>query len=223
MQHPTAGRLRAEGDASVAYLPQQHHTTLPLTVAEVLTMGRYRARGLLRPMRARDRATVAAAAVRLRVDDLVHRRFGELSGGQRQRVRVASMLANEARCLLLDEPITGLDLPSQEIIFEVFAHERARGRLVVMSTHHIDEVRRCDRVVLLAHGTVVADGAPDDVVTAENLATAFGVRLLAVVPPAAPDADDPDAGRPVPSFALVDDHGHGGHGDHDDAAAPAGR
>ncbi len=91
---------------------------------------------------------------------MLRRPFGELSGGQRQRVLVAQALAAEPDLLLLDEPITGLDLASQQRILEVIAEETAAGTTVVLSTHHLGEARRTDRVLLLA-GCVVADGPPE--------------------------------------------------------------
>ena len=90
---------------------------------------------------------------------LRRRPFGELSGGQRQRVLVAQALAAQPDLLLLDEPITGLDLPSQQRILEVIDETPSRRHVVVLSTHHLGEARRIDRVLLLA-GCVLADGAP---------------------------------------------------------------
>ncbi len=215
LQAPTTGRLVAPDDRVVAYVAQhQHqHPWIPLTVAEVLRMGRYRRLGLLGRLGRADRAAVAEAADRLLVGDLVGRAFGTLSGGQRQRVLVAAALTNDADWLLLDEPITGLDLPSQRIILEVVDEERDRGRLVVLSTHHLEEARHCDRVILLST-VVVADGAPDDVLTESNLAAAFGPKLLAVAAHdgAADDAVDHGEDHRVDhDVIVVDEHGHGAH------------
>ena len=178
----------------VGYVAQEARQLVSLTAGEIITMGRYRARGLLGRLRKSDRAMLAEIAVKLGVADLLAKQFGTLSGGQRQRVRVAAALANDAECLLLDEPITGLDLPSQEIIFEVINAERSKRRLVMMSTHNIDEARRCDRVVLL-NTTLMADGSPTEVLTEPNLRAAFGEKLVSVVPQA-------------PALALLDGHGH---------------
>ena len=90
-------------------------------------MGRYAHRGAWRRLPADDRAAVDRAMERLRVTDLGRRQLGELSGGQRQRVLVAQALAQEATLLLLDEPLTGLDPPSQERIVEVVDEERDAG------------------------------------------------------------------------------------------------
>jgi len=176
---PTSGRIETSGEVSVGYVCQHHHphAYMPMTVTEVLAIGRYRKRGLFGRLRRDDREMIDVAAERLNVAHLRNRAFGDLSGGQRQRVMVAMVLASEADCLLLDEPITGLDLPSQAIILDVVAAERAQGRLIVMSTHHLQEARRCDRVVLIK-GLVLADGTPSEVLRDVNMAAAFGGRFV---------------------------------------------
>ena len=203
LQEPTEGRVIRHGAPVVAYVAQhQHqHGWMPLTVAEVIRMGRYRTRGLLRPLGRADRRAVDEAANRLEVSDLLDRPFGKLSGGQRQRVLMAGALTNEADCLLLDEPITGLDLPSQQLIVD-----RRRGRLVVLTTHHLEEAERCDRVLLL-NSRVVADGRPDEVLIEAHLAEAFGPRLMV-------ERDDGRHTHPGHTGAngpviVIDEHGHG--------------
>jgi ABC-type Mn2+/Zn2+ transport system ATPase subunit len=193
---PARGRvLPAPGPGSVAYVPQQpgRGHWIPLTAGEVLAMGRYGRRGLLARLRGEDHRRIALAAERLEVADILDRQYGSLSGGLRQRVLVAQALAQDAPTLLLDEPITGLDLASQHRILEVIADEKAAGRVVVFSTHHLDEAGRSDRVLLLA-GRVVADGTPDEVLTTERLRHAYGSRVLA---------------SGVSGPMTFDDHGHG--------------
>jgi ABC-type Mn2+/Zn2+ transport system ATPase subunit len=193
---PTRGSLvPAPALGSVAYVPQQpgRGHWIPLTAGEVVAMGRYGRRGLLGRLRGDDHRHIAEAAERLEVAAVLDRQYGSLSGGLRQRVLVAQALAQDAPTLLLDEPITGLDLASQQRILEVIAEETAARRMVVFSTHHLDEAERSDRVVLLA-GHVVADGTPAEVLTAELLRRAYGSRVLA----------SGDTG-PV----TFDDHGHG--------------
>ena len=128
-------------------------------------------------MRKVDRDAMDVAAERLKVADLRRRSFGQLSGGQRQRVLIASALASQSDCLLLDEPITGLDIPSQDIVLEVVDAERMRNKLVVLSTHHLSEARLCERIVLLK-GAVLADGTPEQVLNEENMAAAFGANAV---------------------------------------------
>ena len=133
---PSEGRVeRAEG-VGVVFVAQQHghHRWLPLMVDEVLRMGTYRGRPLVQRIRSDQRAESTAIADRLEVGDLRRRAFGELSGGQRQRVLVAQALIGSPRLLLLDEPITGLDLASQQRILTVIGEEVAGGRGVCSTT-----------------------------------------------------------------------------------------
>ena len=191
---PSTGTVVRAPGIEAAFIAQQHehHDWMPLPVDEVIRMGCYRARGLLGRVTRADRAEIHAVAERLHVADLLRRSFSELSGGQRQRVLVAQALIGSPRLLLLDEPITGLDLPSQETILSIIDAEVASGSTVVFSTHHLEEAKRAERVMLLA-GCVIADGAPEAVLRPEHLATAFGGRLLRI------------GGEAL----LVDDHGHG--------------
>ena len=191
---PTSGTVVRAPGVEAAFIAQQHehHDWMPLPVDEVIRMGCYRARGLLGRITRADREEVRGVAERLDVADLLRRSFSELSGGQRQRVLVAQALIGSPKLLLLDEPITGLDLPSQEAILSIIDAEVDAGATVVFSTHHLEEAKRAQRVMLLA-GCVIADGVPDEVLRPEHLATAFGGRLLRI------------GGEAL----LVDDHGHG--------------
>lgn len=194
---PTSGTVETV-DHRIAYVRQQlPHGWMPLTAREVVTMGRFGHRGLLGRLRANDHDAIGRAARRLGVEDLFPRQFGELSGGQRQRVIVAQALASEPTVLLLDEPLTGLDMPSQERILTVLEEETAGGTIVVFSTHHLDEARHCDRVALLA-GRVVALGSPDEVLVPDRLRKTFGPRTLG----------DHGAHDHEHALLVLDDHGH---------------
>lgn len=170
-----AGRRRRD----VAHVLQATHINegLPLTVREVVTMGRYAHVGLFGRLGPHDRRAVDQAMARLDVTDLANRQVVELSGGQRQRVSVAQGLAQEAEVLLLDEPVTGLDAPSLERIARLVTEEVDAGRTVVMTTHDIAEAAEADHVVLLA-GHVVASGPPEDVLTQDHLAEAYGAMAF---------------------------------------------
>lgn len=182
-----AGRPRDRHDR-VAYVLQstRMNDRLPVTVREVVAMGRYARRGLFHRLDAGDQEAVDQAIERLRIGDLAHRHLRELSGGQRQRVFVAQGITQEAELLLLDEPLTGLDIPSHERIDEVIDEERRRGVTVVITTHDAAEARRCDHVLLLA-GRVLAEGRPDQVLTDEALVSAYGSQLLHVDEPVVVD------------------------------------
>lgn len=182
---PRRGRLQVLGtDAGsarrrVAYVFQaaKVNDALPVTVGEVVAMGRYSCRGAFGRFGPSDRRAVTDVLERLRIADLRHRHLRELSGGQRQRVFVAQGLAQEAELLLLDEPVTGLDIPTHERIDEAIEAEVARGTTVVVTTHDLGESRRADHVLLLA-GRVVAAGPPDAALADDKLSEAYGGHLL---------------------------------------------
>jgi iron complex transport system ATP-binding protein len=169
--------------------------TLPVTVREVVTMGRYANSNARHRLDADDHAAVEEAMSRMGISNLAGRHLRELSGGQRQRVLVAQGLAQEHEILLLDEPLTGLDLTSAQAIDDVIHDETQTGCTIVMTTHDLAEAQVADHVVLLS-GRVVASGAAEEVLTVENLTAAYGPNLLHVEGERL-FIDDP-AHRPVP-------------------------
>lgn len=173
------GKRPVEARGEVAYVVQHMNVNpgIPMTVREVVSMGRYPSTGLLKRLSTADKAQVNDAMALLRIDDLADRQVARLSGGQRQRVFVAQALAQDHRVLFMDEPLTGLDIQSAQTIDDIMHEEPARGCSVVFTTHDLEEARAADHVILVS-GCVVADGAPEDVLTPENLATAYGLGLL---------------------------------------------
>ena len=173
------GKRPVEARGEVAYVVQHMNVNpgIPMTVREVVSMGRYPSTGLLKRLSTADKAQVNDAMALLRIDDLADRQVARLSGGQRQRVFVAQALAQDHRVLFMDEPLTGLDIQSAQTIDDIMHAEPARGCSVVFTTHDLEEARAADHVILVS-GYVVADGAPEDVLTPENLATAYGLGLL---------------------------------------------
>jgi manganese transport system ATP-binding protein len=157
-------------------------------------MGRY-AGSRARRLDAGDQAAIDEAMGRMGITHLSGRHLRELSGGQRQRVLVAQGLAQEHEILLLDEPLTGLDLTSAQAIDTVIHDETQTGCTIVMTTHDLAEAQVADHVVLLS-GRVVASGAAEEVLTLENLTAAYGPNLLHVEGERL-FIDDP-AHRPVP-------------------------
>ncbi len=227
---PTAGRVTIAGapvrDAQrkgwVAYVPQSEEVdwTFPVSVADVVMMGRYGYMNFLRSPRAADREAVAAALQRVGLTDLRDRQIGELSGGQKKRVFVARALAQQGRVILLDEPFTGVDVKTEEAIVTLLRELRAEGRLILVSTHNLGSVPEfCDQVVLI-NRTVLACGPTAEVFTAANLARAFGGALRHFdLSRSTVEAHD---GRQV--TVLTDDErplvlGQGGHLEYRDRAA----
>lgn len=167
----------ARGRVSFVLQSMAVPTGTPITVAETVAMGRYPGLGLLRRMRAVDRERVRFAMDCLEIADLARRHLTELSGGQRQRVYVAQGIAQDHEVLLLDEPLTGLDLVSAQAIDRIIHTERDRGHSVVLTTHDLEEAHSADHVILMS-GRVVAAGSPAQVLTRRNLETAYGLGAL---------------------------------------------
>ena len=177
---PSTGSIRVDVEpARIAYVMQatKVNEALPVTVREVVTMGRYATVGPYGRLGAGDRSVVDEAIARMGIADISGRHVQDLSGGQRQRVLVAQGLAQDHDLLLLDEPMTGVDLTTARAIDEVVHAETAEGCVVVMTTHDLSEARQCDFALLLG-GVVVAAGPPEVVLTDDNLVTAYGPALL---------------------------------------------
>lgn len=169
----------SRGGVSLVLQATEVDASLPLTVTEAVSMARFPHTGVLRRFRSSDRRAVAVALERMDVSHLARRQLRELSGGQRQRVLVAQGLAQEADLLLLDEPVSGLDAVSRQLIDTAVDEECAKGRTVVVSTHDLADAGRADVVLLLA-GRVVAAGAPAAVLVDGPLLEAYGGRLVPV-------------------------------------------
>lgn len=167
------------GHICIAYVPQRSQIDwgFPVTVEDVVMMGRVGQIGFFRWPRRRDWAVVHHSLERVGAAHLARKQIGELSGGQQQRVFVARALAQEAELLLLDEPLTGLDLPSQEAIFEILDGLRPDGVTVLVATHDLNlAAERFDRVMLL-NRKIVALGAATAVLTTDNLLAAYGGHM----------------------------------------------
>ena len=181
---PQEGTVRVLGTSvtraqdRVAHVLQstQVRAEVPLTVREAVRMGTYATLGLVGRGGAVTRARVEAALTRLGIDGLADRQLPELSGGQRQRVFVAQGLVQDAEVLLLDEPVAGLDPPTQEVISRVIRDERAAGRTVITTTHDVGAAATNDLVLLLST-EVVAYGPPAEVLVPELLSRGFGGHL----------------------------------------------
>ena len=162
---------------AVGYVPQRHSVAwdFPIDVYSMVLGGRLSLRPWWRPAGRTDHIAAAKAIEQVGLWDLRDRPVGKLSGGQRQRVLVARALSREPKLLLLDEPFTGLDIPTTEQLLALFRELVDGGVAVVMSTHNIAEaVYSCDRLVLFNRG-IVADGSPSCLADPEPWSEAFGV------------------------------------------------
>ncbi|MFC4068659.1 ABC transporter ATP-binding protein [Actinoplanes subglobosus] len=173
----------------VGLLPQSSIAPDGITVAELVARGRYPHQGFLRQWTEADEQAVARAMGQTAVTDLSARPVDELSGGQRQRVWVAMALAQQTGIMLLDEPTTFLDITHQIELMELFTDLHHAGHTLVAVLHDLNQAARYGtHLIAMRDGRVVAEGTPDQVVTAELVEAVFGLRCL-VVP-------DPVAGTP---------------------------
>jgi manganese/iron transport system ATP-binding protein len=180
---PHSGSVTVDGERARAgrgllgYVPQRHEFAwdFPISVENVVMTGRTGVLGIGRRPKEDDWAAVGEALDRVGMGDLRSRPVGELSGGQRQRVLVARALALEPAVLLLDEPFTGLDMPTQELLSTLFVSLAREGRAVLMTTHDLAAALfSCDRLALL-NRTVVAVGAPHELRDQALWMRTFGV------------------------------------------------
>ena len=176
------GRPPQAARRQVAYVPQADtlDAEFPVTVEQVVVMGRYRRVGWLRRPGRADRAAARAALAEVGLAERAGDRFGTLSGGQRQRVLLARAVAQEARLLLLDEPFNGVDTVSRDLLLRALGRLRARGAAVVMSTHDLALAHlACDEACLLNRHQV-GFGPVEATLTPELLRATYGGNALSL-------------------------------------------
>lgn len=160
----------------VAYVPQADEVdwNFPVSVSDVVMMGRYGYMNLLRIPRIKDRRLVRESLARVGMTDFRNRQIGELSGGQKKRAFLARALAQEGKVMLLDEPFTGVDIKTEKSIIDLLLQLRDAGHTILVSTHDLASIATfCDRVILI-NQTILAAGTTEEVFTEENLAMTFG-------------------------------------------------
>jgi len=176
---PVAGSVQTNG-AKIGYVPQRSEVDwrFPVTVHDVVMMGRIAEIGWLRWQRPSDREVVRHCLAQVGMSAFAGRQIGELSGGQQQRVFIARALAQNASILLMDEPFSGVDVPSQEVILEILDGLRDQGVTVLVSTHDLNlAVERFDQLALLNH-RLIAYGPAREAITQSTLAAAYGGQAL---------------------------------------------
>jgi manganese/iron transport system ATP-binding protein/manganese/zinc/iron transport system ATP- binding protein len=195
---PSAGRAELRG--RTAYVAQTDRTSLdfPVSALDVALMGALaRGRWWMPPTRA-DRRAATAALERVGLAAEARTRFGELSGGQRQRVLIARALVQDARILLLDEPLAGVDPASAEGIAALFDELSGDGRTLLVSSHDIESARRYGRVLCL-NRRQVAYGPPSATLTRAVLEETYGSEIVVI----------DGSGEPVRALAVQHhDHEH---------------
>jgi ABC-type Mn2+/Zn2+ transport system ATPase subunit len=184
---PTNGRIlvnglpidRAQKTNIVAYVPQSEEVDwhFPVSVYDVVMMGRYGYMNVLRIPRSIDKQAVRESLERVQMWDLRDRQIGELSGGQKKRTFFARALAQQAQVLLLDEPFAGVDVKTEKMLIDLLLQLRQLGHTILISTHDLASIKTfCDRVVLI-NRSILAYGNTADVFTPENISRAFDNSL----------------------------------------------
>jgi ABC-type Mn2+/Zn2+ transport system ATPase subunit len=184
---PSSGQVHVYGHEPgghicIAYVPQRSQVdwNFPVNVSEVVMMGRIGKLRLFRHPKANDWEIVQHALEVVGMERHTKRQISELSGGQQQRVFIARALAQEAELMLMDEPLTGLDLNSQEDILQIIDQLHQREVTVLVAMHDLQmAAERFDRVMLL-NVQIVDLGTPDEVFTSQNLVKAYGGHLRLV-------------------------------------------
>jgi manganese/iron transport system ATP-binding protein len=176
------GRPPGVAASRIAYVPQAELVdwSFPVTVGDVVAMGRYPALGPWRRPRTADRAAVMEALERVGMADFRDRQIGRLSGGQRRRVFLARALAAEPELFLLDEPVTGIDATTQEEIMDILEAQAAAGRTVIATTHDLMCVAQRFQEVVAINRTIIAHGPASLVLDADFLARTYGGHLLII-------------------------------------------
>jgi iron complex transport system ATP-binding protein len=179
---PSSGLGRRDRARLLAVVPQLPATPPWLTVAEYVLLGRTPYLGTLSRESTSDLDAAGRAIERLDLAGYADRLLGTLSGGERQRVVVARAVAQEAPIVLLDEPTSALDLGYQQQALELLDELRRSGELTLLAAMHdlTLAAQYADRMILLDHGCVVADGSPHDVVTEEAIARHYGATVEVV-------------------------------------------
>ncbi|ASC69529.1 ABC transporter protein [Halomicronema hongdechloris C2206] len=181
---PSQGRIhiggmpvqKAQKQQWMAYVPQSDAVdwNFPVSVFDVVMMGRYGYMNLMRIPGPRDRRLVMESLERVGMSEFRHHQIGELSGGQKKRAFLARALAQEGKVILLDEPFTGVDVKTEKRIVDLLMQLRDEGHTILVSTHDLASISTfCDRTILL-NRTILASGTTQETFTQDNLEMTFG-------------------------------------------------
>lgn len=168
----------------IAFMQQDFHVSFGYSCEEIVLSARYPYLSWWQGESSADKEIARRAMAFTGVLHLAHKDIQSVSGGERQRVLLAKVLAQESPLLFLDEPTAALDLLYQEEIFRLCARLASEGKSILMVCHDLAAAARwASRLVLVAHGTILADGTPQDVFTENNLERAFGLHSIVYTNP----------------------------------------
>lgn len=181
---PTCGNVNichqsvrwAQKQSVIAYVPQAEEVdwTFPVSVWDVVMMGRQGRMGFLRIPSEKDKDIVTESLKRVGMGTLAGRQIGELSGGQRKRVFLARALAQQSLVMLLDEPFTGVDVKTEHAIIDILRELREEGHIIIVATHNLASVPGFCNEVMMINVTLIASGPVSEIYTQDNLGKTFG-------------------------------------------------
>lgn len=188
MIRPSHGTVTFEGEeitgplTNITYVPQRSDVdwSFPVSVLECTLLSLARSRSRFRAFSKQDKGRAMKVLHDVRMDHLADAQINALSGGQQQRVFLARALLNGGSVLLLDEPFTGVDVPTQEMLVGILAELRSRGTAIVYATHDLAQAARTADSAVLLNNRIIAQGTPLDVLTEEHLSSTFGGSMISV-------------------------------------------
>ncbi len=188
LMHAKGGDIRLKGKpirdyshkeiaSHIAYIPQYHSVPFNYSVLEMVMMGRVSKLGLFAVPSANDKEIAYEALRRIGIETIANRPFGQLSGGQKQMVLLARALTQEVDTFIMDEPVSGLDYGNQIRLLELIAQLSAQGYTFLKTTHYPDHALMVSsRVVVMNGGKIIADGLPEEVITAGMIREVYGIE-----------------------------------------------
>lgn len=188
MIRPSHGSVEFDGQRltgphpQITYVPQRSDVDwkFPISVLECVLLGLANRRSRWKPFSRQSKDQAMQALRDVRMDHLANAQIDALSGGQQQRVFLARALLNRGEVLLLDEPFTGVDVPTQTMLVEILNDLRSRGTVIVYATHDLVQAARTADNAVLLNGEIIAEGAPQDIFNEQNLGRTFGGSLVSI-------------------------------------------
>ena len=185
---PVSGRIEIDGRTdkgilkNIAYVPQKGEVNwdFPATVLDVVLMGRYVHKGWIKRPRKKDREIALEALKTMKMEAFRDRQISELSGGQRQRAFLARAIAQDADIYVMDEPLQGIDITTENLIMDVIRKLQAEGKTFIIVHHQLNTVKEYFDHVVIMNKTIIADGPTDAVFTGENIEKAYREKGVSV-------------------------------------------
>ncbi|WP_411843343.1 metal ABC transporter ATP-binding protein [Salinicoccus sp. HZC-1] len=178
---PVSGNIEINGRTdkgvlkNIAYVPQKGEVNwdFPATVLDVVLMGRYVHKGWIKRPNKEDREIALDALKTMKIEAFKDRQISELSGGQRQRAFLARAIAQDADIYVMDEPLQGIDITTENLIIDIIRQLQHEGKTFIVVHHQLNTVKEYFDHVVILNKTIIADGPADEVFTEENIEKAY--------------------------------------------------